>query len=84
LRCDGLAVQATFDVDDQGRLEQLRASRYRDIGDGKALLTPWRGQYGDYRELGGFRVPTSVDVSWELPGGAFTYARFRVARLAFT
>jgi len=83
LRCEGLPVEATLDVDDQGKLLQLRASRYRDIGGGKAVLTPWRGQYAHYGQFGNFRVPTSVEVSWELPDGVFTYARFRVAHLAF-
>jgi hypothetical protein len=53
------------------------------VGGGKAVLTPWTGRYGDYREIDGFRVPTSVEVAWELEQGAFSYARFRVTALEF-
>ena len=84
LRCDGLPVSAVFEFDDDGRLLRLQAERYRDIGRGKAaVLTPWVGQYSNYREFGGFRVPTSVDVSWKLEAGSFSYARFEVTALEY-
>ena len=36
-----------------------------------------------YREFGGFRIPTAVDVSWKLEGGPFSYARFKVTSLEY-
>jgi hypothetical protein len=36
---------------------------------------PWGGVFNGYRELGGFRLPTTAEVSWELPEGSFTYRR---------
>ncbi len=83
LRCDGLPVSALVEIDDEGKLMQLRADRYRDLGGGKAVLTPWTGRYSDYREFNGFRVPASVEVTWELEKEPFSYARFRLTVLEY-
>ena len=42
---------------------------------------PWTGSFADYRELGGVRVPTRAEVSWELPNGPFAYFRAQVTTL---
>jgi hypothetical protein len=83
LRHDGLPVSAEVEVADDGKLSQLRAKRYRDVGGGKAVLTPWTGLYREYREFSGFRVPSSVEVAWELERGSFSYARFRVTAFEY-
>jgi hypothetical protein len=83
LRRDGLPAQAVFEIDGAGKIVALRAERYRDIGGGRSVLTAWSGQYRDYVECAGLRVPSSVEVTWDLPGGAFTYARFRVTTLEY-
>ena len=83
LRGDGLPVSALVEVDDDGKLTRLRADRYRDVGGGKAVLTPWTGRYSDYREFNGFRVPSSVEVTWELEKNPFSYVRFRVTLLEY-
>ena len=79
----GLPVSAVFDFDAEGKLTGLRAERYRDLGGGAAALTPFIGRYADYREFGGFRVPASVEVSWVLDDGEFTYARFAVTAIEY-
>lgn len=75
---EGPPARAVFEVDDDGRIARLRAERYRDLGGGRAALTRWGGDYLDYREFDGFRVPTQVEVGWELDTGWFAYARFHV------
>jgi hypothetical protein len=77
----GSPVNVVFEFDDEGKISSLRAQRYFDAGGGRFVLTPWLGRAGDYRELGGIRVPTSVEVSWGLASGEFTYARFHVNAL---
>ena len=37
--------------------------------------TPWGGEFGDYRVLGGMRIPTRAEVYWELDEGRFVYWR---------
>jgi hypothetical protein len=83
LRYEGPPASALVEVDDEGRLIRLTAERYRDIGGGKSALTRWRGSYREYREFGGFRVPTSVEVAWDLDTGSFSYARFHVTTLQY-
>src|SRR4051812_26440962 len=83
LRTDGSSVQAIFEVDTDGRIVHLRAERFRDLGGGRSLLTPWSGRYGDYAEFGGFHVPSSVEVSWDLTDESFSYARFNVTALEY-
>ena len=83
LRRGGLPVSAVFEIDADGRLTRVVAERYCDIGGGKAVLRAWTGRYGDYREVAGFRVPCSADVSWNLEEGPFCYARFRLTRLEY-
>jgi hypothetical protein len=83
LRCEGLPVTGIVQVDADGRLVTFSAPRYRDTGHGTAVLTPWTGHYGDYREFSGVRLPASVDVAWELDAGPFSYARFRLTSVEF-
>jgi hypothetical protein len=40
-----------------------------------SVLTPWGGEFGDYRTLGGMRIPTRARVYWELDEGRFVYWR---------
>ena len=52
----------------------------RDVG-GRAVDTPFRGEFRGYAVLGGVRVLTKAEVSWELPEGPFTYFRGRTTDL---
>jgi hypothetical protein len=79
----GLPVNAVFEVDQEGRIAALHAERYRDLGGGRSALTPWSGRYTDYREFDGFRVPSGVEVTWNLPEGPFSYARFHITALEY-
>jgi len=83
LRHMGLPVNAVFEVDQEGRIAALHAERYRDLGGGRSALTPWSGRYTDYREFDGFRVPSGVEVTWNLPEGPFSYARFHITALEY-
>jgi uncharacterized protein DUF6544 len=80
---EDLPVSAVVEVDEEGKLVRLRADRYRDAGGGRAVLTPWTGHYREYRDFDGVRVPSSVEVSWDLEEGEFSYARFRVTALEY-
>ena len=74
-----LAARLHFDAD--GDVVACTAdARPRAVGKG-AVDTPFRGEFGDYRVLGGVRLPTTAEVAWRLPGGWFTYFRGRVTGL---
>lgn len=83
LRTGGVPATGVVEVDDEGRLVCLRAERYLAIGGAQTVLTPWTGRYSEYREWNGFRIPASVEVSWELEEGTFSYALFGVTRLEY-
>ena len=80
---DGLPATATFEFDDEGKPRFLRASRYFATHNEHSKLLPWSGRYLEYREFGGFRVPSYAEVSWQLPEGEFSYARFRVTDIEY-
>jgi hypothetical protein len=45
---------------------------------GTSTPTPWAGEFSDFQELGGMRMPTRAEVYWELPEGRFVYWRGQV------
>lgn len=56
-----------------GEVESVwTAARPRKVGK-TSEETPWGGEFGDYAELGGIRIPTRGAVYWDLPEGRFTY-----------
>jgi hypothetical protein len=80
---EGPPVAATVEFDAEGRMVLIRGERYRDIGGGKAVLTPWVGRCAEYRKFGYFRVPAHVEVAWVLEGVEFAYARFDVTAIEY-
>lgn len=83
LRQEERSVKAIFQFDEDGRLINVRADRYRDVGAGRFVITPWSGQCSEYREFSGLRVPTLVDVGWEIDQQRFGYARFEIIKIDY-
>lgn len=75
-----IAVQLHFDAAGDVAASSAGA-RPRAVGK-STVDTPFRGEFGDYEVLGGVRVPTTGEVSWELPDGPFTYFRGRLTEFA--
>lgn len=73
----GREVSALFEFGPDGLPVQVSARRYRDVNGG-AVLTPWRGGFGDYRDVNGLRVPFRLDSTWDLESGPFHCIRFVV------
>lgn len=72
------APAVTLEFDSEGDIVRA-SSGARPFRQGDTWLPPpWSGEFGDYRELGGMRMPTSAEVGWDLPGGRFVYWRGRV------
>lgn len=74
-----VAVRLQFDAD--GDIVGALASRPRQEGK-RNVTTPWRGVFSDYALVGGVRLPTHGEVSWELDDGPFTYWRGTITGLA--
>lgn len=78
---DGLAVRAPslvpeasvrFAVDASGRALRTEARRQGRIGR-RSFVAEWFGEFDDYREFAGMRLPARAQVSWLLPEGKMTY-----------
>lgn len=82
LRDGPTKVSAIFHLGSDGAITRVQAERFRSVEDGYELV-PWGGTYRKYAEVGGIRVPMEVEVTWRLESGDFTYARFRVTKIAF-
>jgi hypothetical protein len=80
LRVNGHEVAGIFEFAADGLPAGFSADRHRDLGGGRSVLTPWSGEYSDYRESGGLLVPHRVAVSWQIRGRWVPYARFVVDR----
>ena len=80
---DGLPATAVFEFDAEGKPTLLHGQRYFATDNEHSKLLPWSGRYLEYREFAGFRVPSYVEVSWQMPEGDFTYAKFRVTDIRY-
>jgi len=80
LRYSGPPASLVFTLDDQGRFALVRGERYNET---EGRMRAWRGACRDYREFGGFRVPTAIEAVWKLDSGDYSYARFQVTQLEY-
>lgn len=72
-----------FSFDDAGRVTKVTTDeRYRTVGD-RFVRDTWTGYYGDYQEIGGFRIPMEIAAEWNLPEGDFSYVRLRVTEVEY-
>ena len=79
----GLTVTGTFEFGDDDLPARFTAERFRDVGGGKSVLTPFVGEYTDYRVVDGMAIPHEMAGSWVIDGSSELYARFSVARIEF-
>lgn len=71
----------TFGADDL--IAEFSADRYRDIGGGQAVLTPFLGRALDYRAVDSVLVPHRVVGAWVVDGTPAEYVDFRVETVEF-
>jgi hypothetical protein len=77
----GKSVTATMHFDDEGRLTNFTAPRYRDMGNGKFELENWSTPIREYGELGGLKVPLKGSGVWNLKEGDLEYINVTVTDL---
>ena len=77
----GRTVTGVFDFGDDGLPARFTGERFRDLGGGKSVLTPFLGEYLDYRSVDGMLVPHQVVGAWVIDGRPQPYARFNVVRM---
>ena len=77
-----LTVSAVMYVNEQGQPTHFTTDRFMEEN-GHYRLTPWSGQCNEYREVDGMRIPTRIDVSWQLASGEFSYFRCKIAEIEY-
>jgi hypothetical protein len=78
----GTTVSAIFHFGPRGEVVRVSAQRYRDAS-GTAVLTPWVGQFRDYKSVQGMMVPMVGEVAWILSGDVASYYRGRTTNITF-
>jgi hypothetical protein len=83
LAVNGRQVTGLFEFGVDDFPLRFTANRFRDVGGGKSVLTPFVGECHDYRDIGGLIVPHQVIGSWVIDGTPMPYARFNITRIEF-
>lgn len=78
----GVTASAIFYFDEEGRLINMVAERYREV-DGQFSLDTWSTPLSDYGEFNGIRVPTKGEGVWKLSSGDFAYIRVEVIDIEY-
>jgi hypothetical protein len=78
----GVRASATFFFDEQGKLTNMIAQRYRTVGRNYSLDT-WSTPITAYGELEGTRIPVAGEGVWKLSSGDFPYIKLRVTELEY-
>ncbi len=78
----GKSVTARMFFDDEGRLTNFTAKRYREIG-GDFSLDEWATPITDYGELAGLNLPLRGQAVWHLPEGDLVYADLAITEVKY-
>jgi hypothetical protein len=70
---DGISSTVTLGFDEDGDIVSSYAEERPRDSSPDAERHPWGGEFSDYREFDGVRVPTRGEVYWDLPDGRYTY-----------
>ena len=80
---DGLTVEAEFRFDQDGRLIDFHAGRYRSVDDGFELR-PWSTPVSEHEYFDGMEVPAAGRALWHLDGETLEYIRLGIFDLRYT
>ena len=79
----GITQAGTFVFDEEGRLEDFRADRERDTGNGFEM-TPWSTPLTGYDVFNGVELPSQGAGVWSLPDGDFEYIQLNVTDVEYS
>jgi hypothetical protein len=77
----GKSITATMYFDDEGKLTNFTAPRYRDMGNGKFELENWSTPIREYVEFGGLKLPLKGLGVWNLKEDDLEYIDVTVTDL---
>lgn len=78
----GKTVSGTMYFDDDGRVTNFTAQRYRET-DGDFSLDPWSTPIKGYAKMAGLNLPTRGSAVWNLPPGDFEYVDLEITKIEY-
>ena len=78
----GKSVSATMYFDEEGKVTDFVAKRYRTV-EGGYDLEPWSAPVYEYGELAGLKLPLRGGAVWKLPEGDLQYADITITHLEY-
>lgn len=78
----GKSVSGRWFFDEQGRITNFLAKRYRE-SDGEYSLDDWATPITSYGMLAGLNLPTSGQAVWHLPDGDLMYADLAITEVEY-
>jgi hypothetical protein len=76
-------VTATLCFNERDELVDFWSDDRPDSSSGRFIQSRWNTPVGDYREIGGIRLPTRGSTVYARPDGPFTYGEFTLRSVAF-
>lgn len=78
----GISESVRFHFSENGDVERVSADRFMGGGE-DAERRPWTVSVLKTEQVNNLRIPTEVEVSWELDTGTFTWYRFKVTDIKY-
>lgn len=75
----GLSLFFIFTFNADGEITQMETKRYMDENN----LETWIIKVAEYKEINNVFVPTYFEVMWRLPKGDYSYAKFKMQKIAY-
>jgi hypothetical protein len=79
----GKSVTATMHFNENGKLTNFTAQRYRDMGNNKFELENWSTPIREYGEFEGLKLPVNGAAAWNLKEGDLEYIDLTVTDLEY-
>ena len=81
---NGITISAMLYFGENGELVRFVSDDRYMSADGKTFARyQWSTPVGEYRDFNGRRIPVYGEAAWNLPEGAFTYARFTLTDITY-
>ena len=78
----GTSVSARLIIDEEGKLKNFIAQRYRGLDDDFSLDT-WSTPISAYKEFSGLKLPSAGSGVWNLSSGDFTYIKLSLKEIKY-
>lgn len=75
----GISIFYIVTFNETGEITKMETKRYMS----EENRETWLGKLADYKEINGIIVPTSIEATWKLEKGDYSYAKFKVKKIEY-